>query len=86
MKHGDILTRLRKKLFKFLNDKLIKIEVLHSLKLTHHLKMDGWNTNFLLGRPIFSAYDGAMLVLGSVRGQHCTSSIKQPTTCFYGNK
>ena len=28
-----------------------------------HLKMDGWNTNFLLGPGLFS---GAMLVLGSV--------------------
>ena len=32
---------------------------LHSLKLTcSHLKMDGWNTSFLLGWPI----SGAMLV------------------------
>ena len=28
-----------------------------------HLKMDGWNTGFLLGRPIFR---GELLVLGSV--------------------
>ena len=27
-----------------------------SLKLTWHLKMDGWNTTFLLGRPIFRGY------------------------------
>ena len=30
---------------------------LHSLKLTFsHLKMDGWNTTFPLGRPIFRCY------------------------------
>ena len=31
---------------------------LPSLKLTasSHLKMDGWNTNFLLGRPIFRGF------------------------------
>ena len=29
---------------------------LHSLKLTYPLKMDGWNTTFLLGRPIFGGY------------------------------
>ena len=36
----------------------------HSLKLTAslHMKMDGWNTTFLLGRPIFRG----MLVLGGV--------------------
>ena len=28
-----------------------------SLKLTQPLKMDGWNTTFLLGRPIFRGYD-----------------------------
>ncbi len=27
-----------------------------SLKLTWHLKMDGWNTSFLLGWPIFRGY------------------------------
>ena len=27
-----------------------------SLKLTWHLKMDGWNTSFLLGWTIFSGY------------------------------
>ena len=26
------------------------------LKLTWHLKMDGWNTSFLLGWPIFRGY------------------------------
>ena len=37
--------------------------ILPSLKLTFsHLKMDGWNTSFLLGWPIFTA----MLVSGSV--------------------
>ena len=29
---------------------------LHTLKLTHPLKMDGWNTSFLLGWPIFRGY------------------------------
>ena len=29
---------------------------LPSLKLTWHLKMDGWNTSFLLGWPIFRGY------------------------------
>ena len=29
---------------------------LPSLKLTYHLKMDGWNTSFLLGWPIFKGY------------------------------
>ena len=28
----------------------------HSLKLTWPLQMDGWNTTFLLGRPIFRGY------------------------------
>ena len=37
--------------------------ILASLKLTLHLKMDGWNTSCLLGRPIFR---GEMLVSGSV--------------------
>ena len=36
---------------------------LPSLKLTWHLKMDGWNTTFFLGWPIFR---GELLVLGSV--------------------
>ena len=27
-----------------------------SLKLTQHLEMDGWNTSFLLGSPIFRGY------------------------------
>ena len=30
--------------------------LLPSLKLTQLLKMDGWNTTFLLGRPIFRGY------------------------------
>ena len=30
--------------------------LLPSLKLTWHLKMDGWNTSFLLGWPIFRCY------------------------------
>ena len=29
---------------------------LPSLKLTQPLKMDGWNTSFLLGWPIFRGY------------------------------
>ncbi len=29
---------------------------LPSLKLSSHLKMDGWNTSFLLGWPIFRGY------------------------------
>ena len=29
---------------------------LPSMKLTQHVKMDGWNTNFLLGWPIFEGY------------------------------
>ena len=32
--------------------------LLPSLKLTWHLKMDGWNTSFLLGWPIFRGYIG----------------------------
>ena len=36
---------------------------LPSLKLTWHLKNDGWKTTFLLGRPIFR---GKLLVSGSV--------------------
>ena len=31
-------------------------ETLPSLKLTWHLKMDGWNTCFLFGNPIFRCY------------------------------
>ncbi len=38
---------------------------LPSLKLTYPLKMDGWNTTFLLGRPIFR---GEPLVSGRVLG------------------
>ena len=30
--------------------------VWHPLKLTWHLKMDGWETTFILGRPIFRGY------------------------------
>ena len=30
--------------------------ILPSLKLTLHLKTDGWNTSFLLGNPIFRFY------------------------------
>ena len=37
--------------------------LLPSLKLTWHLNMDGWNTSFLLGWPIFR---GELLVSGSV--------------------
>ena len=29
---------------------------IRSLKLTQHLQMDGWNTSFLLGWPIFRCY------------------------------
>ncbi len=36
---------------------------LPSLKLTYHLKMDGWNTSFLLEWPIFR---GKLLVSGRV--------------------
>ena len=37
--------------------KLILLEKLPSLKLTFsNLKMDGWNTSFLLGRPICRGY------------------------------
>ena len=39
--------------------------MLPSLKLAFsHLKMDGWNTIFLLGRPIFR---GELLVSGRVK-------------------
>ena len=31
-------------------------QAIPSLKLTWHLKMDGWNTSFLLGWPIFRGY------------------------------
>ena len=37
--------------------KLLGFRVLPSLKQTFsHLKMDGWNTSFLLGNPIFRCY------------------------------
>ena len=39
-------------------------EKLPSLKLTYPLQMDGWNTTFLLGRPIFRG--GLPLVSGRV--------------------
>ena len=29
---------------------------LDSLKLTYHLKMDGWNSSFFLGWPIFRGH------------------------------
>ena len=32
------------------------LKPLPSLKLTWHVKMDGWNTSFLLGWPIFRCY------------------------------
>ena len=38
-------------------------DLLPSLKLTWHLKMDGWNSRFLLGWPIFRC---ELLVSGSV--------------------
>ncbi len=46
---------------KTLTDSLSLIELvcfrfIPSLKLTWPLKMDGWNTTFLLGRPIFRGY------------------------------
>ena len=33
-----------------------QVNSIPSLKLTWHLKMDGWNTSFLLGWPIFRCY------------------------------
>ena len=43
------------------------------LKLTWHLKMDGWNTSFLLGWPIFKSY---------VSLQECASSLVRWWTFF----
>ena len=43
----------------------------HSSKLTWHLKMDGWNTSFLWGWPIFRGYvsfRGVNLFLQAVLG------------------
>ena len=37
-------------------DKITSNTLIHSLKLTEPLKMDGWNTTFLLGWPIFSMW------------------------------
>ena len=45
---------------------LVLTSNLPSLKLTWHLKMDGWNTSFLLGWPIFRGY---------VSLQECASSL-----------
>ena len=46
--------------------KKLDSKLVPSLKLTWHLKMDGWNTSFLLGWPIFR---GELLVSGSVNHQ-----------------
>ena len=51
-----------------------------SLKLTWHLKMDGWNTSFLLGWPIFRCY---MLVSGSVYTKG-TARPKNPPNAKFG--
>ena len=40
----------------FIGKEPVKLCDISSLKLTWHLKMDGWNTSFLLGRPIFMGY------------------------------
>ena len=56
-------------------------ELLHPLKLTYiavisPLKMDGWNTTFLLGRLIFRGYV-------SFRGcSKSTPDIKEPDAIF----
>ena len=46
MTNGNILTRLES----------VSHGDLNSLKLTYHLKMNGWKTSFLLEWPIFSDY------------------------------
>ena len=46
-----------------------KIHSLHSLKRTWPLKMDGWNTSFLLGWPIFRVY---------VSFRECKTNRKSP--------
>ena len=43
------------------------------------LKMDGWNTSFFLGWPIFR---GEMLVLGSVYFEHISSHTKELTLLY----
>ena len=54
-------------------------EKIPSLKLTKHLKMDGWKTTFLLGRPIFR---GELLVLGRVvMGRHTAFVSKIWSNC-----
>ncbi len=40
----------------FIGKEPVKLCDISSLKLTWHLEMDGWNTSFLLGRPIFMGY------------------------------
>ena len=42
--------------------------MLPSLKLTYHLKIDGWKTTFVWGRPIFSGY--VLFVLGWVHDMY----------------
>ena len=42
--------------------------MLPSLKLTYHLKIDGWKTTFVWGRPIFSGY--VLFVLGRVHDMY----------------
>ena len=55
-------------------------ELLHSLKLTSHLKMDGCNTSFPLGWPIFRCFVGfsELLVSGrvSTNGYHVLKSLR----------
>ena len=53
------LQRVNQRLFRRNGDKTMAIWIqkhIHSLTLTYHLKMDGWNISFLLGWPIFRCY------------------------------
>ena len=49
-------------------------------KLTSHLKMDGWNTRFLLGPGLF--FRGEVLVSGSVKlNLHWFQELETPNCC-----
>ena len=50
-------------------DQSILLAILPSLKLTFsHLKMDGWNTSFVLGWPIFRGYVSSGSVIPKGQG------------------
>ena len=57
---------------------------LPSLKLTRNLKVDGWNSSFLLGWPIFRCYVSFReCILGSMLSSDIGIIISQPRGCKF---